>query len=133
MLTQEEVLEDLAQNFTTSIRVSADPTVFDPTLSTPQTENNTGDGVPPTVIAELDDTAAEPAVLVVAELDDTTAEPASAAAASATITTPVNVPARVERATVRGGQRGRRSSRRGRRSSAVVEASETLQLCSSRS
>ena len=126
MLTQEEVLEDLAQNFTTSIRVSADPTVFDPTLSTPQTENNTGDGVPPTVIAELDDTAAEPAVLVVAELDDTTAEPASAAAASATITTPVNVPARVERATVRGGQRGRRSSRRGRRSSAVVEASETI-------
>ena len=57
MLTHETDVEDLASEFTTSIRVSVDPTVFTPTVLTPEVADLTIEEVdpiaePPTVISE---------------------------------------------------------------------------------
>ena len=60
MLTNETAIEDLASEFTTSIRVSVDPTGFTPTVLTPRAEIIDAD---PSV--ELEDVTTEPSAVVV--------------------------------------------------------------------
>ena len=76
MLTHETVIEDLSSEFTTSIRVSVDPTVFTPTVLRTHEEvvDVETSAEPADVIAEPADIIAEPADII-AEPTDVIAEP----------------------------------------------------------